>query len=266
MSYLRLCVMGGLCSRLRAVVSAIGFCETTNRELVLHWPKREHRLIDLDCKFEAMFSDIWQLPSNVVETSAWEKFSKAALEIDAVGDLEIFTCHPEDFQPQFFSESLGHYANSLVPSEETQKRIDSVTIPEGCIGIHIRHKIAQPEAEPVEWYLERLQVEDVPLFLSADSKDVEDQILTAFPDTLVQDKPYIYNRDGIIRSAADLYLLSQCSRIVGSFRSSYSQMAAWMQCNAPSPDAWMPNGKDFRLPENWPQGENYEDSRNVKTD
>jgi len=265
MPCLRLCVMGGLCSRLRAVVGAIGFCETTNRDLVIHWIPREHRLIEQKGKFEATFSDIWNLPQNTIETSAWEKFPKTALEIDAKGDLSIYTCHPEDFQPQFFDKSLGYYANSLVPSPETQERIDSVTIPDGCIGVHVRHEIAQPEAEPVEWYLERLQVEDSPLFLSADSKAVEDQIVTAFPDTIVQNKTYVYDRDGIIRSAADLYLLSQCNRIVGSFRSSYSQMAGWMQCDGPSPEEWLSNGKDFRLPENWPQGENYEDSRNVKT-
>lgn len=266
MSCLRLCVMGGLCSRLRAVVGAIGFCETTNRDLVIHWIPREHRLIEQKGLFEATFSDIWELPDIAIETSAWEKFPKTALEIDAENDLTIYTCHPEDFQPQFFDKPLGYYANKLVPSPETQERIDSIAIPEECIGVNIRLSKAQPEAESVEWYLKRLQVEDEPLFLSADSKTVEDQILSAFPDTIIQDKSYVYNRDGIIRSAADLYLLAQCNRIIGSFRSSYSQMAGWMQCDGPSPEAWLPNGKDFRLPENWPQGENYEDSRTIETD
>lgn len=266
MPCLRLCVMGGLCSRLRAVVSAIGFCATTNRDLVIHWIPKEHRLIEQKGMFEATFSDIWKLPDIAIETSAWEKFPKTALEIDEKGDLSIYSCHPEDFQPQFFDKPLGHYANQLVPSAETQERIDSVTIPQECIGVNIRFITAQPEAEPVEWYLERLQLDDEPLFLSADHQNVESQIIAAFPDTIVQDKSYVYNRDGIIRSVADLYLLAQCSRIIGSFRSSYSQMAGWMQCEDPPPEAWMPSGKDFRLPENWPQGENYEDSRNVKAD
>lgn len=258
MSYLSLCVMGGLCSRLRAVVGAIGFCETTNRDLVIHWPPKEHRLIEQKGKFEATFSDIWELPPSTIETSAWVKFPKTALEIDAKGDLAIYTCHPEDFQPQFFDKPLGYYANQLIPTSETQERIDSVEIPGKCIGVHIRNKISQLEAEPVEWYLNRLKMKIIPLFLSVDCKEVENQIVTVFPDTIVQDKSYVYNRNGIIKSAADLYLLAQCGSIVGSFRSSYSQMAGWMQCDGPDPEEWMPNGMDFRLPENWPQGKNYE--------
>lgn len=266
MPCLKVCVMGGLCSRLRAVVGAIGFCETTNRDLILHWPLKAHRLIEQRGVFEASFGDIWQIPCNVEETSTWQKFPKTALDIDARGDLSIHTCYPEDFQPQFFNVSLGHYANSLVPSSETQERINSVTVPDECRGVHIRKKIAQPEAEPVEWYVERLQVEDGPLFLSADCKSVEDQITTVFPDTIVQEKTYAYNRDGIIRSAADLYLLSQCSNITGSHKSTYSQIAGWMQDGGPPPEAWLQSGKDFRSTQHWPQGKNYEDSRNVKSD
>jgi hypothetical protein len=246
---------------MRALVSAIGYCETTGRRLIVDWPRFGQGITDENNLFLAKMHDIWKHPYEE-QDCGYDILSKSfVLGVDE-DEQVIRTCSPETFQPWKFNLPLSEYANRLIPSEEVQQRIDHVSIPDGCIGVHIRYTIRQSMTEHPEWYAAQIMQLDAPIFLSADAKCVEDYIRKVRPDVIVQEKDYRYDRQGIIGSAADLYLLAQCDRMIGAYSSSYSQMASWMLSGGPEPSEWL-SGVDYSKHQNWIVGSRYRDSRNA---
>ena len=65
---LHLTVMGGLCSRLRAVLGAGDWCQRHGCEsLVINWPKQEPNLSEFG-GFTVRLNELWDLPDWWVET------------------------------------------------------------------------------------------------------------------------------------------------------------------------------------------------------
>ena len=72
-----------------------------------------------------------------------------------------------------------------------------------------------------------------------------------FPDILHINKSYLYDGIGIEKTAADLFMLKECDWMLGSYTSSFSELAGWMRGGAYRP-GWGREG--------WLPGANYEDS------
>lgn len=269
MRVLRLKTMGGLCSRLRVILPAIGYCEKTNRRLIIGWEPRGNKKVN-NGRVEALFSDMWSHPFEEDNASAYVSGCKGKIYLkDSRETIVLHTCHPEKLSPEKLDNPISAYMSRLTPTAELQKLIDDVQIPEFCIGVIIRQSVAQPEAEPPEWAIKRMQeIRDVvpyaTFYLYSDTLAASEKVHQRF-SVVEQSRVYKYDRQGIMESAASLYHFAQCLWILGSFRSSYAQVASWLQSHGPDPSVW---DKFRSLKDNekidplaWPVGLNYEDSR-----
>ncbi len=229
---LKLQTQGGLASRMRTVIPAKALAEIRGVPLVVNWSRHAHVLTEQGCQFKCGLGELWE---GFDERNDHEKLPKTLDE-----RMAINTCHPESFHPETLPP-LGEVFNSLIPAPPLAQAIkDLPAVVEGSIGIHIRTEHPQPEATELKWYLELLSEipKDAPIVLSCENSQVSYRIRQVRRDIIEQSKSYSYDRLGIIRAAADLYLLSQCCWIVGSARSSFSQLASWAQSDGPDPERW----------------------------
>lgn len=223
-------VNSGLCSRLRAVVGAIAYCEATGRKLAIDWPYNEPS--ETLGTFEPRLHDLWDHPFEEREGGGhWSQ--RTCQPLDAEGDIRFRTCHIEPFLP-YMKEPIGNYLKRMTPTERVQREITGIAIPKDrpFVGVNIRFAIKQPGAADPEWFIERLKQfpSETQFFGSFDSSEVHLQMVDAFPGRIqTMPKNYRYDFNGIVRTCADLYVLQKCDWVIGSNYSSYSQMAAFMR-------------------------------------
>jgi hypothetical protein len=103
------------------------------------------------------------------------------------------------------------------------------------VGVHIRgtDNAESSEYSPVCLFLERMQREveehpDARFFLATDDPSTERRVGDRFPGRVVT-KPKVFARDkaeGVRDALVDLLILSQCRLILGSYWSSFTDMAA----------------------------------------
>lgn len=227
----------GLASRMRAVVGALAYCKATDRRLIVDWP-HDDPSETLGC-FPAKFHDLWS-NADIEATDCKQRFrglrpdSGHLLETDAE-DLRFRTCHIEPFLKWIPDHRPGETALLLQPSTEVSEHIDTMLkllTNSYFVGVNIRHALKQPNVASVDWFVDRMKSfhESVQFYASLDSKEVSDRLLSEFPDRVLEiNKDYVYDRDGIIKTCADLYLLAACDHLIGSNYSSYSQMAAFLR-------------------------------------
>lgn len=225
-------VNSGLCSRLRAVIGGIAFCEATGRNLVVDWPRNEPS--ETLGTFEPRLDDLWYLPEFITQREGGGHWSgRTCNQLTDTGDIRFRTCHIEPFLP-YMTEPISNYLNRLTPTARVQKEVDAIYFPKSrpFVGFNIRHSLKQPGAAEPEWFVERLAKfpQETQFFGSFDSSAVHLKLVDAFPGRIqTTPKDYRYDFNGIVRTCADLYVLAKCDWVIGSNYSSYSQMVAFMR-------------------------------------
>ncbi len=259
MSTLTLQTIGGLASRMRVILPAIGQAQRTGRRLKIRWPEYAPTLTEQGGKFLCPFEDLFLTEYGVydIQDEAFRKQIDWKKNADGT-ELGIRTCHPEDLAPELLDKPLSQYWFDLTPAPPLQAMLDKAPEwPEDGtrrLVVHVRTQHAQKEACPLDWSLGLLQ--RIPLFdqqnttllICAEERAVSEAILRVWNGpTIEQQKTYRYDRDGILRSAVDLYLMAESEWIIGSVRSSYSQLGSWLQANGPQPEEW----RDRRIEHDW---------------
>lgn len=258
MKTLHVQVYSGLGSRMRAVVAAIAWGKLNNADITVHWPWNDpsERL----GVFPAIFHDLFESPLSSVTMPGPDRTWPKEITEKGGGWL-IRTCEPETVLAGTEPPDGWPYAELWQPSELVQEQVDLIDWPQGrVVGVHIRHSLAQPSTPPLAWFLGRMRElydrHSVRFFLSCDTKQVERAVTDQFPDTLHLPRTYDYDRMGIARAAADLFLLARCDWMVGSYNSSFSELAGWLRGGKYLPgwgrEGWMPGGsyEDARTPPN----------------
>jgi len=225
-------VNGGLCSRLRAVIGGMAWCDKNDATMIVNWSSREPNYPD---GFEARLSDLWKFGGEITEIDRAQRKSK---DPNALSQNSPFlrTCHIEHFLPYFTPESNPmtlmrryHLSDAVCEYYRTIK----IVLPPKVVGIHVRHDIKQPGTADPEWFIERMSQfpEKQMFFLSCDSHKVSTMIHSSFPYRVFElPKDYRYNKAGIQKSMADLYVLADlCQWVIGANYSSYSQMCCLMR-------------------------------------
>jgi hypothetical protein len=249
-------VVAGLCNRLRVLLSAIGYAEMTGRELVICWPTsrggrlwswltgQSHR------RFPAGLSDLWSHPYREVSSAEWSRMvnrpdsecfdpqSDEQADAPPILYLETFS--------SFFGllpESPLHYTQRLSMIPELAGLVEQFASEwldgQPTVGVHIRHHESHPttrEHSPARWFEERMSKilhdrPDTHFYLSTDSSEVSDRLHERFGGALRErSRPPGYNSlEGIQKGVMDLYLLARTDHILGSYFSSFSDMARLLQ-------------------------------------
>ena len=250
--------VGGLANRMRSIHSAISLCE--NDKMQIYWFKDQ----GLNCRFEHIFKPIPLPYVTLKEASIWDKAlfdrpRKKNLHIPRLYQKLCFdACLYEqetqegylDFQQwkkkhrsvylasynQFF-QPTQHLKNLFIPIESIQERINHICSEyiKQVIGIHIRrgdHDIAIQKS-PIELFIAEMEqeIEKEPLtnfFLATDSEKEKAILTKRFGNRIITSKDAANRNttEGIQQAVVDLYALSRTNKILGSFYSSFSEIAA----------------------------------------
>lgn len=254
----------GLGNRLLALASAYELCRKQNRELVVIW-KREAGC-NAKAKDLFSFSDVkvieisengykkeffGTIKGNIIKKKYRNKGTVffPCEKIDdykqhgKFAELEAeIAKNPVIYMKSYTNmcEITGSSFSFLKPSAAIEQKGAAVfsRISGKTVGVHIRrtdHADAIANS-PLELFYERMQKEiseqDADFYITTDDRTVEEELRTMFPaERLIFYEEKLIDRDskaGIEDALIDMLALSKCSRILGSYKSTFSLIPSIM--------------------------------------
>lgn len=249
----------GLGNRLRTIGSLQDLAQKTGHKLCVIWTKE----YDLNAGFSDLFEEqhdffVWNL-----KVSKWfrnilchyflypriSKLFRALVvngcyiqshsETEMVEDFKkhklifVRTCY--EFTKKYSLDSFRF--NGEVKSRSlVRKECYGIAAGKDLIGVHIRrgdHVVSSEysSSKMFEDYIENLwgKNPNKHFYIASDSVEEKENLKLKFGDSIIIQPVSSYARDtkeGIVESAVELYNLSCCGQIVGSFTSTFSEMAA----------------------------------------
>lgn len=250
----------GLCNRLRVLFSAIGLGQLTGRQIIVHWSTspggkiiplltgRSHKPFNAD--IGDLFDPEGTPGVRFVERRAWRRAVRSPSFVEAPMP-PVVSCDVQhlwlDTYDDFYSilpDSPAVYARKLQVTDEIERWTQTVLarFAGGApkVGFHIRSTAAHGatrEHSSIEWFEARIaelleeRAKGEAIFLSTDSADYASRLHARFPGRLIESlAPPKYNsKRGIQKGLVDLTVLAASEHIVGSYFSSFSDMAFDLQ-------------------------------------
>jgi len=237
-------VIGGLASRMRCVLAAIQASRRTGKRLVVDWPKAEAAQRPLGT-FAVSLEELWAGPYTVVDAghvmggAVRTPRNEVPAALGRGGDVQIRADSPYELGEWCDMRLAETFRQSLCAtpmlSEEVKRLRDR--LPRPAIGAHVRIANLSEERQPnYPWYFSRLDsLPPWPVYLAADSPEAAAAFGARLGGRLVLpergDRLPVgtYNREGILRVAAELQVLSECDWVLGSRRSTYSELVCLLR-------------------------------------
>lgn len=250
MKYLFVQPLGGLCNRMRVITGSAVLAKELNKELVVIWTRDK----SLNCKYSDLFV---APPFKVIETQLsslkqrflWHLIIRI-LRYRLLKDEWIVENargkRIEEWIGLINNDNLFIYSNLDIvlfgdysifkPKPSLLSAINNVTLPDNTIGIHLRRTDNEKAIRfsPTKLFLDKVKDElrfnpNQKYYLATDDLAEERLFVETFGDNII-----IYNKNSLDRNApvaikealVDLYNLSCCSKIYGSYYSSFSDVAA----------------------------------------
>lgn len=212
---------------------------------------------ELNCPFEALFRPVTEFKITSIHSVAdprklfYQKTARNYLTNDEIlahrnqaGCLDAdFVKHLKGntyiFTWEWFYPSEDYHL--FVPTDALQKRIDEMTAQFGasCVGVHIRRTDNKPAIgkSSTDAFLLAMKQEleadpNTMFYLATDDMNEEARLREAFPDRILSNQKRCLQRDsveGMHDALLDLYCLSNTRKIIGSYFSSFTDIAADMQ-------------------------------------
>lgn len=258
MILLTLVPQGGLCNRLRAVLSAVSLVEEQRIEGLI----RVGWSADAECaaRFDQLFEP-YPATCLTIAPRRWtdRPVTRRNLHWPALVRSLFYTAQYRNRPPTIEAivtaastagaarlyVSTGHafcdyspdYVRRLRPLPHLQQRIDSLSagFDDHTIGIHIRrtdHMTAIAES-PDDLFVDAISSaiahdDDARFFLATDDADLKRRLMERFPQRITAQDCRGSRADlsGMEEAVVDLWTLARCSRIIGSYWSSYTDTAA----------------------------------------
>jgi hypothetical protein len=257
--------VGGLANRMRAIDSAIALAREINSELRIVWFKDQGLNCRFDELFqrlpldnsiilkEASFLDmlIYDRPrkKNFYLTKVFQRlFFNSCIYEDEVNKLlfqkfdfkvganqkQVYIASWSDF---FHSDNNNKLKNLFIPITSLQEDISHRTemFSKHTIGIHIRRtdNIGSIKESPTELFIKLIKkeieyYEEANFYLASDSEEDKRILIETFGERIMtNNKPADRSSvSGMQEALVEMYTLAQTKKILGSARSSYSEIAA----------------------------------------
>lgn len=247
---------GGLCNRLRVVLSALSLYEQLPVEVQLEWSENDECHARFDELFEPVDADGFH-----IRTMDWWARPSRKRNFHLPRMLRVcmgYTWQRDGFEPSALTEladalkrhrkvyvSSGSLLASyppeclsrLQPHAELQARIDSILsgFPSYTVGVHIRRtdNAVSIQNSPVEALVSAMQEEVdkspcVKFFLATDDAAVKQMLEKRFPHRIItRHVPAERNTlQGMQDALVDLWCLAGTHKLLGSYWSSFTDMAA----------------------------------------
>ena len=249
--------IGGLANRMRALLSARALANDAEAELSVLWSVSS----ELGCEPQLLW-DVsawnweWRTVSSLANRLIYNPPGKGNLYLPllvhklrgrhslnittAVNKEELLSlAHSHDL---FITSGLAFYPYDtadvrriFTPTPEISAMVDAKLAPMAGhpkAGVHIRRTDNKQSIlhSPDELFIEamRKMSDDTMFYLATDSQEVKEKFRALFPGRIIcSDAPACRSsREGIIEAWAEMLALSRMDCILGSFYSSFSEMAA----------------------------------------
>ncbi len=248
--------MGGLCNRLRVVLSALALSHDYDGQIRIEWGATA------ECKawFEDLFVPLNSGRLSIVHRHWWAYPSrKAHLHMLRMVRLLLgYTCQHDDYAPRSKGEmenmmhrhkkvyiSTGYTLTDyppeclrrLKPRSELQQRIDQLCrqFTDHMVGVHIRRtdNAKSISNSPLAAFVKAMRSEvaadsSVHFFLATDDAEVKAELKRLFPHRIITQERRVerHTLEGMHDALVDLWCLAATSRVLGSYWSSFSDAAA----------------------------------------
>lgn len=236
---------GGLCNRMRVLNSAIFLANKAGVPLTLVWP--------VTWDMGAPVSRLFKLPSfiTLIENNQADLMHEFAEKVDKVIEQEELTnlfCghyHMESLFESYKSIYMKtggifypyQHFNYFQPIAELQKIINQYisNFTQNVIGVHIRRTDNETAIKysPTESFIEAMDLEiiknpQVKFYLATDSPEVESQLTVRYRERIISHgKEFRRDTEKSIQDAVvDLYCLANTKKLLASYWSSFSDIAA----------------------------------------
>ena len=246
--------LSGLSNRMRSLDSAISLSKATREDLYVIWCLNQ----ELNCRFD----DLFVVPDSVkrlyhINTNCLA--GKIGLRLIRLLFRVFFNLHLTDANMQEqrergcdlegivrgqkidivackrFHEGASRFAD-FVPIEPLQRLIDSqFSEYSEMVGVHLRRADGEwpIRYSPTEEFIRLMEREirvnrDIAFFVASDSAADEKRLQKTFPNRIVTHRKRSYDRNDPIAiqdALIDLYCLSRCRKVIGSFGSSFTDTA-----------------------------------------
>ena len=240
--------IGGLCNRMRAINSAMVLAKKQNKKLKVIWNVNA----ELGCPFEELFEPtdaftVMNIHSKWNPIKLFYQFTRKRIgneeiranrnahgltdEFAATLDAPLYIATEE----HFFE---CHDYSAFVPTAEIAARIDALTSSFGThnVGVHIRRTDNKPAIgkSSTQAFIDSMQKEislfpDTKFYLATDDLTEEANLRRIFPDRIISNETRDLSRDsisGIKDALLDLMCLAKTDKIIGSYFSSFTDIAA----------------------------------------
>jgi len=212
---------------------------------------------ELNCPFEALFRPVTEFPIVSIHSVAdprklfYQKTARTYLTNETLlAHREENGCLNPDFVRnlkeniyiftwEWFYPSKDY--RLFIPTDSLQKRIDHMLSGFGpsCVGIHIRRTDNQPAIgkSTTEAFIGSMKREleanpDTRFYLATDDMAEETRLREVFPGKILSNQKRCLRRDsvpGMQDALLDLYCLANTRKIIGSYFSSFTDIAADMR-------------------------------------
>lgn len=243
---------GGLCNRIRAINSAAALAKKKGLPLKVLWLNAP----ELNCPFESLFQptaefeviNIYSLKSPrklFLQFSAKQRFNND----DILNNKTDVTLNDDFYQSlsdsvyiftweQFYPTEDYHLFH---PTDEIQAKITALTdrFAPHMVGVHIRRtdNVTAIGKSGTDAFIRAMEAElaadpDVRFFLATDERKEEALLREHFGDKILSNENRILDRNsaqGMQDAMIDLYGLAATDKILGSFWSSFTDVAAQMR-------------------------------------
>ncbi len=258
--------IGGLCNRMRAIATACRLASASNRRLRVIWHSNDELRAPFNELFCPLPDDItlyepsdveyalkWEMPrkKNLYASTIYQTLAYKAVYSDT-SNLIGYCGRDEALRQEICSMkgniliisglSIGGYDAERMrmmfkPSQAVAKIIESRTsrFDAHTVGVHIRRtdNVRSIEDSPLHLFVGEMEriLQQEPLtrfFLATDDAGVMRELTGRFGDKIICGDDNV-SRDtlrGMMHATADLWALASTSRILGSFYSSFTDLAA----------------------------------------
>ena len=241
---------GGLCNRMRVINSSLELARRKGCKLLVLWYCAD----ELNAPYESLFQPVKEF--KVINFTSLKDLRKLWYQMTArtrISNEDIENHTTDGTLDQDFFDSIrlptyiftwehfypaDEYFKLFKPTDALQKRIDEVTahFTDDMVSVHIRrtdqiNSIAYSKTENFVDLMNR-EIEanpSVKFFLATDDKEEEAFLRKTFPGRIVSNENRTLRRDsldGMYDALLDLYCLSRCKKIIGSYCSSFTDTAA----------------------------------------
>lgn len=256
MQQLTIVTQGGLCNRLRVVLSALYFSQHTAVPVRVEWSKHKECFAHFTDLFLPIVSDNFR----ITPMRWWNKpVERKNLHLPALIRLPFYSKQIKNFWPNKHGEiskliqehnrlylstcsCIMDYPQEIThvlrPIPEIQQEIDAITqhFTPHTIGVHIRRtdNKASISGSPTSAFIEAMKKEletnnKVHFFVATDDTSVRTLLQNTFPGRIITQEFHKCHRDtlsGMKQAVVDLFCLARTTKIIGSYWSSFTDTAA----------------------------------------